>query len=48
MASSKSKSPFETSPEKELRARLKTAKKLTRKEFAKRVQEAREELRKNR
>lgn len=43
MASDKPTNPFQTSPEKELHGRFKSAKKLTRKEFAKRVKESREE-----
>lgn len=41
MPSNKPKNPFQVSPEKELQDRLKNAKRLTRKQFVKRLQEAR-------
>lgn len=47
MSSSKSKNPFQGSPEEELQNRLKKAKRLTREEFEKRIQHSRKEKLKN-
>lgn len=43
MASKRSRNPFEISPELEFQDRLKSAKRLTRDEVVKRIQEARKE-----